>query len=257
MTWAPHRSASSTVRIGRVLPFHRAERVGLERLDRCLVTSEGLELSARSNRRAHAHDLGLAVHETLVDLGEVARHPGDTAGDRRGPPLRARRKEMPCSPIRRQRPRPRHLLAGQHDLHGPADAQQRHVVLPVGRTGDAHDRVGDTGVVGDIDEVACLGQFGGAGDGVAMNLRDDRLGEVPEGEPILGDLASPRAVAGSRVERRVGHEVAAEVIAGREAVTRPPYDRNPDVVVEVVGLRARQAARLAAAWRWRFASQDG
>ena len=114
--------------------------------------------------------------------------------------------------------------------------EQRGVVLAVRRAGDPHDRVVDAGVVGHVDEVARLGQLRGAGDGVAVDLGDDRFGEVPDIEPVLGDVPGPCAVAGRGVERRLGHEVAAEVVAGREAGAPAADDGDAHIGIEVVGL---------------------
>ena len=67
--------------------------------------------------------------------------------------------------------------------------------------------MGDGGVVGQVDEVAGRGQFGAPGHGVAVDLGNDWLGQVPQRQPAVGDVAGPASVT----PRRVGGSVGAEV----------------------------------------------
>ena len=84
-----------------------------------------------------------------------------------------------------------HGVAGQDHLHGIAEADQPGVYGEVRGTGHSQDRVRDGGVVGQVDEVAGGGQLGAPGHGVAVDLGDDRLGQVPQRQPAVRDVAGP------------------------------------------------------------------
>ena len=72
-----------------------------------------------------------------------------------------------------------HGVAGQHHLHGVSHADQPRVDGEIRRPCDPQDRMGDGGVVGQVDEVAGRRQFRSAGHRVSVDLGDDRLGQVP------------------------------------------------------------------------------
>ena len=99
---------------------------------------------------------------------------------------------------------------------------------------EAHRGVAHLGVLGDVDEVAAGRQLAATGEAVAVHLGDDRLGEVPDAHPALGDVARPLALAAGRVVRHVEALVAAaEVVAGREAGARAADDGDVDGIVLV------------------------
>ena len=88
-----------------------------------------------------------------------------------------------------------HRVARQHQFHGAAHADQPGVILHVGRAHQPHRRIADLGVVGDVDDIAGGGEFGAAGKAIAVHLRDHGLGEIPDPEPALDDVARPLAGA--------------------------------------------------------------
>ena len=81
---------------------------------------------------------------------------------------------------------------------------------------EAHGRVAHLRVVGHVDEVAAGGELASAGQAVAVHLRDDRLGHVPDAHPGVGHVARPLTLAGRGVVRVLEALVAAaEVVARR------------------------------------------
>ena len=88
----------------------------------------------------------------------------------------------------------RDRVAGEHHLHGRAHAEEPGVEVHVGHA-EAHRRVAHLGVLGHVDEVAAGGELAAAGQAVAVHLGDDRLGQVPDAHPALGDVARPLALA--------------------------------------------------------------
>src|SRR4029453_13794361 len=118
--------------------------------------------------------------------------------------------------------------------------QRPRVEVHVGHA-EAHGRVADLGVVGDVHEVAAGRQLAAPGQAVAVHLGDLRLGQVPDVHPALGHVAGPRTGPARRVE---GHLEAlvptAEVVAGGEARPGAADDRDVHGLV-LVGLDQRLA----------------
>src|SRR3546814_7764030 len=73
--------------------------------------------------------------------------------------------------------------------------------LVVRRAHEADRRIADLGVIRDIDQVACRGEFASTGEAIAVNLRSERLGEIPHPETAFHDMAAPITDAGSGVVR--------------------------------------------------------
>src|SRR3546814_3379249 len=71
--------------------------------------------------------------------------------------------------------------------------------LVVRRAHEADRRIADLGVIRDIDQVACRGEFASTGEAIAVNLRNERLGEIPHPETAFHDMAAPITDAGSGV----------------------------------------------------------
>ena len=116
-----------------------------------------------------------------------------------------------------------------------AHAEEPRVELHVGRA-EAHRGVADLGVLGDVDEVAAGGELAAAGEAVAVHLRDDRLGQIPDAHPAVGDVTRPLALApGGVVRQLVALVAAAEVVARGEARAGAADDRDAHVVVGVGG----------------------
>src|SRR3546814_7110796 len=69
--------------------------------------------------------------------------------------------------------------------------------LVVRRAHEADRRIADLGVIRDIDQVACRGEFASTGEAIAVNLRNERLGEIPHPETAFHDMAAPITDAGS------------------------------------------------------------
>ena len=60
---------------------------------------------------------------------------------------------------------------------------------------EARGRVADLGVRGDVDQVAARRQLSSSRQAIAVHLGDDGLGEVPDPEPAVDDVARPLARA--------------------------------------------------------------
>ena len=144
-------------------------------------------------------------------------------------------REGPVGEPRRDRLGAGHRVAGQHRLHRPPQAEQPRVPRHVGRAHQAHGRVADLRVLGDVDEVAGRGQLGAAGQAVAVHLGDERRGHVHHLEPALEDVAGPAPVGRGRRPRERFGAVLGQVVAGREAGTGAPDDDHPHLGVGVAG----------------------
>ena len=92
-------------------------------------------------------------------------------------------------------------VAGEHELHRVPHTDEPRVILKVRRTDDAHDGIRERGVVRDVHEVARGDELGTAGHRITVNLRDHRLGEIPDAEPAVGDVARPVPAAARGVVR--------------------------------------------------------
>ena len=68
---------------------------------------------------------------------------------------------------------------------------------------EAHGGIAHLRVFGHVDEIATGRELARAGEAVAVHLRDDRLGEIPDAHPTFGDVARPRAFAAGRVIRHL------------------------------------------------------
>ena len=98
---------------------------------------------------------------------------------------------------------------------------------------EAHRRIADLGVLGHVDQVAAGRQLAAAGQAVAVHLGDDRLRQIPDAHPSVGDVARPLTLTGRGEERQLEALVAAtEVVAGREALAAAPNDRDPHVRID-------------------------
>ena len=106
-------------------------------------------------------------------------------------------------------------------------------------------RVTHLGVFGHVDEIAAGCEFATACQAVSVNLRDDRLGEIPDAHPTLGDMAWPLpfTLSGEKREFVVG-VAAGEVVSGGKGRAVTPHDRNLDVVV-IVGIPKRTKNRAS------------
>ena len=94
--------------------------------------------------------------------------------------------------------------------------------LVVGRAHEARGRVADLRVLGDVDEIAARRELAAPGQAVAVHLGDDGLGEVPDPEPAVDDVARPLSRAARRVVRLVDGIVRAEIVARAEGRSRAP-----------------------------------
>ena len=161
---------------------------------------------------------------------------GDALGDREHLVVEVGLREGPVGPAQLHGLGAGDRVAGDHHLHGGAHAEQPGVELHVGHA-EADRGVAHLGVGGHVDEVAPGGQLAAAGQAVAVDLGDDRLLQVPDAHPGLGDVPGPLALARrGEVRVLVALVAAAEVVAGREARAGAADDRHVDVVVEVGGL---------------------
>ena len=70
-------------------------------------------------------------------------------------------------------------------LHRGPHAEQPGVELVVGRAHQPRRRIPNLRVLGDVDEITAGRQLASAGEAVSVDLRDDRLREVPDPEPAF------------------------------------------------------------------------
>ena len=109
-------------------------------------------------------------------------------------------------------------------------------------------RIREVGVVGGDDDVGDQPVVGAATDAVTVNLRDRRLGELPQVQDRLDEqvgLRFPRRASGFEAldELRIVHRVVADGVSRAEALAVGPQDQHLDVVV-TVGVQQRSVDLL-------------
>src|SRR3546814_8298786 len=80
-------------------------------------------------------------------------------------------------------------------FHGAPHPHQPREDLIVRRAHHPHWRVADLGVLGDIDQVTGGCELRAARKAVAMHLRNDRRGEIPDAKAAFDDMARPKSDA--------------------------------------------------------------
>ena len=128
------------------------------------------------------------MHRTLVELLQFHRNLGGAFGKIQ----RALLELMERKRTRRKTPfrglASGHGVAGQHQFHGTAHADQPWMILHVRRAHQPHRRITDLGIVGDVDDIAGGREFGPAGKAIAVHLRDHRFCQIPDREPAFDDV---------------------------------------------------------------------
>lgn len=130
-----------------------------------------------------------------------------------------------------------HRIAGQHQFHGAAHADQPRMKLHVGRAHQPHRRIADLRILGDEHHVAGGGELRAAGKAIAMHLRDHRLGEIPDREPAVHHMARPLSGTASGVIGLAGAVVGRQIVPCRKRRARPAHDHHRDVRIAIGGLQ--------------------
>ena len=144
-------------------------------------------------------------------------------------------------------------VAGEQQALGALQAEAVHPHRRRRRAPHARRRVADAAVLGADDEVRAQREVGAAGDAVAVDLGDDRLGRAPQRHVGVDEAAHGRVV-GDRVPRRARlgrlHRLRApaDVVARAERAPGAAQAHDADVVVgQRAGQRARRSPRRAPA----------
>ena len=149
----------------------------------------------------------------LVDLEQATRHAGDAFGEVEDPVVEFGGGEAAVGVAHPHRLGGIDRITGEDHLHCVAQTDQPRVHREVGRAGEAEHRMRDRGVLGEVDEVAGRRQLAATGHCIAVDLRDDGLGQIPDPEPALRDMVGPGGRAVGRVVRAICAEVGGEVVA--------------------------------------------
>ena len=158
----------------------------------------------------------------LVDLLELGGDERHALGDGEHRALQLRGGERPIGEALGRRLGARDGVAGQEHLHRRPHPEEPRMKLVVGRAHEARGRVADLGVFRDVHQIAARRQLAAPGQAIPVHLGHDGLGEVPDPEPAVDDVARPLSRAARGVIRLVDRIVRAEVVASAEGRARAP-----------------------------------